>query len=172
MADEEGLPEKKFKPSADGEEASSFPFYEFVPGRVLFNDPRSKTICLLGECGGSESEEACERGIVIAEKQPLTESSLLPLFSSASAASKEKKFQNDVYAQYVIDCGEGGLGEMRVTTVYPATEKHVQKYEAQKRRVVLETPASYREITKPYAEQQSLSLDVCGLFRILVLFLL
>lgn len=132
---------------------SLFPFHEFTTHRILFTDPRSKSICVLGSCAGSE-----ERGIVVAEKQPLTESTLPHLFSPSLA---EKKFQNDVYSQYLLDCKEGGLGEIRVTTVYPATDKHVQKYEAQKRRFVSETPASYKEITKPFAEKQSLSLDVC-----------
>lgn len=136
-------------------DCSLFPFHEFTTHRILFTDPRSKTICVLGSCAGFG---AGERAIVVAEKQPLTESTLPHLFSPSLA---EKKFQNDVYSQYLLDCKEGGLGEVRVTTVYPATDKHVQKYEAQKRRFVLETPASYEEITKPFAEKQSLSLDVC-----------
>lgn len=133
---------------------ASFPFHEFTEERVLFTDPRSKTVCVLGSCGATK-----QQGIVVAEKQPLTKSSLPSLFSKSSRP--EKKFQNDVYSQYVLDCKEGGLGELRVTTVYPATDEHVKKYEAQKRRCVLETPADYQEITKPFAEQQSLSLDVC-----------
>ena len=140
---------------AGGLDNGSFPFHEFTEERVLFTDPRSKTVCVLGSCGATR-----QQGIVVAEKQPLTKSSLPSLFSKSSRP--EKKFQNDVYSQYVLDCREGGLGELRVTTVYPATDKHVKKYEAQKRRFVLETPADYQEITKPFAEQQSLSLDVCA----------
>jgi m7GpppX diphosphatase len=131
---------------------SLFPFHEFATDRILFTDPRSKSICVLGSCVGSG-----ERGIIVAEKQPLTESTLPHLLLSSSP---KKKFQNDVYSQYLLDCKQGGLGEIRVTTVYPATDKHVQKYESQKRRFVLETPASYEEITKPFAEKQSLSLNV------------
>lgn len=140
---------------ADGDD-SMFPFHKFRTNRVLFTDPRSKSICVLGSCENGAGAEL-ERGIVVAEKQPLTECSLVQLFSPTLM---EKKFQNDVYSQYVLNYKEGGLGEVRVTTVYPATDKHVQKYEAQKRRFVLETPASYRQITKPFAEKQSLSLDV------------
>lgn len=144
--------------SDSGGDGSIFPFCKFRADRVLFTDPRSKSICVLGSCTGPEAEaEAEEKGIVLAEKQPLTESSLPHLFSSSVM---EKKFQNDVYSQYVLNCKEGGLGEMRVTTVYPATDRHVQKYEAQKRRFVLETPENYHQITKPFAERQSLSLDV------------
>lgn len=132
------------------EDSTLSPFQKFSADRILFTDPRSKSICILG------STQAGERGIVLAEKQPLTECSLVHLFATPAI---KKNFQNDVYSQYVVDCKEGGLGEMRVTTVCPATDKHVQKYEAQKRRVVSETPSRYQDITKPFVEQDSLSLD-------------
>ena len=137
------------------EDSPLLPFDKFRIERVLFTDPRSKSICVLGFFG--ESQE--QRGVVLAEKQPLTESSLPLLFSSSSQV--ERKFQNDIYSQYVLDCKEGGLGEMRVMTVCPATEKHIQKYETQTARLFTETPEDYQQITKPYAEKQSFSLDVC-----------
>ena len=81
------------------------------------------------------------------------------MFSKSSQV--ERKFQNDIYSQYILDCKEGGLGEMRVMTVYPATEKHIQEYETQTTRFVTETPEDYQQITKPFAQEQSFSLDVC-----------
>lgn len=142
---------EKRKP-ANGDK--DFSFQEFTVDRVLSVDPRSKYISVLGSFSDSQNQ-----GIVVAEKQPLTEASLPNLFSLS--ASVDKKFQNDVYSQYVLDCKEGGLGEVRVTTIYPATEEHVKKYEAQKQRIILETPKDYQKFTKPFAEKQSLSLDVC-----------
>ena len=133
---------------------SILPFHQFSVDRVLFTDPRSKTICVLGNFNDSP-----DLGVIIAEKQPLTESSIPHLFSST--VQVKKKFQNDIYSQYVLDCREkGGVGEVRVTTVYPATEKHVKKYSSQKFQLVMETPENYQKITKPFAEKQSLSLDV------------
>ncbi len=144
------------------EEGSILPFDKFRTERVLFTDPKSKSMCTLGFFG----ESGDQRGIVVAEKQPLTESSLPLLFSSSSAV--ERKFQNDIYSQYVLDCKEGGLGEMRVMTICPATDKHIRKYEAQKARLVVETPDDYQQITKPYAKEQSFSLDVCLYSRICI----
>lgn len=138
-------------PSKDRDQDPPFPFNEFQAQKVLFTDPRTKSICVLGSLGELE-----QQGIILAEKQPLTESSLPHLTSCVA----EKKFQNDVYSQYILNSGEGGLGEMRVTTIYPATEAHVKKYQAQRCRVILEDPGAYQSITKPFAEKQSLSLDV------------
>lgn len=149
--DDEGTPE-------NGQDTSLFPFQQFKVHRVLFTDPRSKSMCVLGGLSDSSKQKESQ-GIVIAEKQPLTDSSIPYIFSSSSVS--EKKFQNDVYSQYVLNCREGGLGEMRVTTVYPATEAHARKYEAQSCRIVKETPEIYQKIVKPYAEKQSLSLEVC-----------
>lgn len=140
-------------PSENDPETDLFPFHQFEAHRVLFTDPRNKSMCILGDFNDSH-----QQGIVVVEKQPLTESSIPHLFSSSSGV--EKKFQNDVYSQYVIDCREGGVGEVRVTTVYPATEAHVRKYETQRCRLVQETPETYLNITKPFAEKQSLSLNV------------
>ena len=137
----------------DNGSAVHLPFDKFSVDKVLFTDPRSKSIGVLGQFSGSQ-----EMGIVVAEKQPLTTSSLPHLFS---ASRIEKKFQNDIYSQYILDCKEGCLGEMRIMTVYPASEKHIKKYGAQKLMLVVETPEQYLKITKPYAEKLSFSLDVC-----------
>lgn len=44
--------------------------------------------------------------------------------------------------------------------VYPATEKHLQKYMRQDLRLIRETGDDYRTITLPYLESQSLSIQV------------
>lgn len=44
--------------------------------------------------------------------------------------------------------------------VYPATEKHLQKYLRQDLCLVRETGGDYRNITLPYLESQSLSIQV------------
>lgn len=139
---------------SEKEKEKELPFHDFSVDRILFTDARRKTICVLGKFNG-----LTEPGIVVAEKQPLTESSLGHFFSPSSKV--EKIFQNDIYSQYILDSSEGGLGEMRVTTVHPATEKHIRKYGSQRQKLVSETPEDYVKITKPYALEQSLSLDVC-----------
>ena len=161
----ESVPKIEQESSKNGSESNNnhFPFQQFQAHRTLFSDPRTKSICVLGGFTNTNQQQQGQRGqgIVIAEKQPLTESSLSHLFSASSPEVQvRKKFQNDVYSQYVLECKEGGVGEVRVTTVYPATEAHVTKYEAQYCRLVRETPDNYLSITKPFAVKQTLSLDV------------
>lgn len=135
------------------DDSSLLPFQNFSVDEVFYADPRTKLISVLGRFASSENQ-----GIIVAEKQPLTESSLAHLFSPSNHC--ERKFQNNVYSQYVMDCETGGLGQVRLTTVYPAAEEHKKKYAAQKLRMMVETPKRYEEVTKPIIEKQALSLDV------------
>lgn len=54
------------------------------------------------------------------------------------------------------------IADVKTTVVYPATEKHLQKYLRQDLRLVRETGGDYRSITLPYLESQSLSIQVIG----------
>ncbi|CAH6859983.1 Dcps [Phodopus roborovskii] len=47
----------------------------------------------------------------------------------------------------------------KTTVVYPATEKHLQKYMRQDLRLIRETGDDYRNITLPHLESQSLSIQ-------------
>lgn len=50
--------------------------------------------------------------------------------------------------------------DIKTTVVYPATEKHLQKYMRQDLRLIRETGDDYRSVTLPYLESQSLSIQV------------
>ena len=128
------------------------PFHTFSQDEILLTDLMTKTIALSGKFDGSP-----ELGVLIAGKTPLTQSSLENLFSSCKV---EKKFQNDVYSEYLLDGERGGTGEIKIMAVYPATEDHVRKYRMQKLRFVLETPELYETVTKPYIERKLFSLEV------------
>lgn len=64
---------------------------------------------------------------------------------------------NDIYYYYQLSDEEGsGNSEAivcRLTVIYPATKRHVQKYTQQERRIVLETPRMYEEITASFIER-------------------
>ena len=44
--------------------------------------------------------------------------------------------------------------------IYPATEKHIRKYEAQNIHLIEETPELYKCVTLPYLEKERFSLKV------------
>ncbi|EHB01879.1 Scavenger mRNA-decapping enzyme DcpS [Heterocephalus glaber] len=52
--------------------------------------------------------------------------------------------------------------EVKTTVVYPATEKHLQKYLRQDLHLIRETGEDYRNIILPHLESQSLSIQVIG----------
>lgn len=52
------------------------------------------------------------------------------------------------------------VADVKTTVVYPATEKHLQKYLRQDLHLVRETGDDYKSITLPHLESQSLSIQV------------
>lgn len=54
------------------------------------------------------------------------------------------------------------IADVKTTVVYPATEKHLQKYLRQDLHLVRETGSDYKNITLPHLESQSLSIQVTG----------
>ena len=127
-------------------------FGDFNVERVLCKRPENKLMTLLGKFPGSE-----EDGILVVEKQPITKESIRGLLSSE--AKVNSSFHNDIYSQYVVE-GSCGLGEVRVTGIFPATESHIAKYSEQNLHMVEETPHIYQSITKPFIESQAFSLEV------------
>lgn len=55
--------------------------------------------------------------------------------------------------------------EIKTTVVYPATEKHLQKYMRQDVHLVRETWEDYESITLPFIQSQSFSLQVWSCCR-------
>lgn len=53
--------------------------------------------------------------------------------------------------------------EIKATVVYPATEKHLQKYLRQEVHLVRETWEDYKNITLPFIQAQSFSIQVWAL---------
>jgi m7GpppX diphosphatase len=49
---------------------------------------------------------------------------------------------------------------VKTTVIYPATEKHIRKYEAQKIHLIEETPELYECVTLPHLEKERFSLKV------------
>lgn len=50
--------------------------------------------------------------------------------------------------------------EIKITVIYPATEKHIDKYSIRDKHLVLETPILYENVTEPYLKSTQFSLDV------------
>lgn len=52
------------------------------------------------------------------------------------------------------------IPEIKTTVVYPATEKHLKKYLRQEVHIIQETEEDYKNITLPFIQSQSFSIQV------------
>ena len=138
------------------------PLNLFTIDRVLSEDVKSKSIVVAGHFAGTTTENAA---VIIAEKTPPTLADLAELFSSDNSKFSTNT-SNSIYAQIEASCGSGCLGNVRLLTVYPATEAHLAKYSQQTRHVIHETPKDYAEITKPFIESQSFDIQVRMFFTL------
>ena len=90
-------------------------FEKFSVKKVLFQNPSTKSIGVKGTFTDTEPR-GTSYAVIVAEKQPLTETGLTELFSSSTKISRS--FQNDIYAQYVVSPLEGNCTGMRCIPLY------------------------------------------------------
>lgn len=108
--------------------------------RVLSQDTRTKLVYLLGQVEGQDC-------IVSFEKTQF-EDSVIPKLTS-SVGAMDEVVENNIYGWCMAQMKYDVL-DTRVKTIFPATDVHIAKYEAQARVMVVETPSLYETITLPY----------------------
>ena len=69
------------------------------------------------------------------------------------------QFNNDIYSQFLCKFPEE-INTVKNTLIYPATEKHLNKYAAQSTYLVTETPEIYQKVTLPFIQEQAEHLQV------------
>ncbi|KAJ2712722.1 hypothetical protein H4R19_002607 [Coemansia spiralis] len=121
----------------------------FTPLEVLNEDPSSKTAWLLGRIG----DEGGANAVVTVERPPFSLLGAGPdLFHSLTLGEGER---NDIYSWGTGFANCTALGpDLRVSVIYPATEKHIAKHRRQQRKWVRETPQLYAQIVQPYIDAQ------------------
>ncbi|KAM4757437.1 m7GpppX diphosphatase isoform 4-T5 [Cyanocitta cristata] len=70
----------------------------------------------------------------------------------------ELQMHNDIYCTFYLS-PPPELSEIKATVVYPATEKHIQKYLRQEVHLIRETWEDYKNITLPFIQSQSFSIQ-------------
>ena len=129
------------------------PLKDFTVEKLLLLNPKLKIMSVSGKFAGRPDDLA----VIFAEKHPLKESDLNELFSDGTKLTPN--IENDIYGQYQAVC-PGGVGTLKLLTVYPATDSHVANYSDQAVRIVHETPEDYQTVTKPFIESQAFGLQV------------
>lgn len=123
----------------------------FQTQRILSCESRNKTLVALGSLGATD-----DRCLLILEKKPF-EAETFDKLCTASTTFK-KVFRNDVYGNYECTLASD-VNAVKATVIYPASDKHIQKFETQTIHIVEETPALYTSVIQPFLEKEQLNLQ-------------
>ncbi|XP_074891029.1 m7GpppX diphosphatase [Buteo buteo] len=137
-----------------GTVTAPFPLAELRLRRVLRESARDKAVFLHGEVT-SPSGEGTD-AVVILEKTPFQEEKVSDLLKKHTKL--DLQMRNDIYSTYHL-YPPAELSEIKTTVVYPATEKHLQKYLRQEVHLIRETWEDYKNITLPFIQSQSFSIQ-------------
>ncbi|XP_019276903.2 m7GpppX diphosphatase isoform X2 [Panthera pardus] len=141
------------------------PFSGFRVKKVLRESARDKIIFLHGKVNEASGDGDGEDAIVILEKTPFQVEQVAQLLMGSPEL--QLQFSNDIYSTYHL-FPPRQLSDVKTTVVYPATEKHLEKYLRQDLHLVRETGSDYKNITLPHLESQSLSIQLDDLYLIAI----
>ena len=77
---------------------------------------------------------------------------------SSSTSQLRTEFVNDTYGNFLC-VADPEVNQIKVTIIYPATERHIVKFSTQKRYLVEETAQDYETVTLPHVQKVQLSLE-------------
>ena len=95
--------------------------------------------------------------VFILEKTPFSVTMIEKILSNK--VQMDLQFNNDIYSQFLCKFPEE-INFVKSTLIYPAEEKHLNKYLAQRMSLVAETPDVYQKVTLPFIEEQAIHLQV------------
>ncbi|CAB3992359.1 m7 diphosphatase [Paramuricea clavata] len=120
---------------------------DFQLVKILAEDARNKTLIL-----HLQNKVEHKDAVSILEKTPFSNKMVDTILSSD--VKMELQFNNDIYSQFLCKFPEE-INFVKNTLIYPATEKHLNKYSAQRTYLVTETPDIYQKVTLPFIEEQA-----------------
>ncbi|KAJ2351255.1 hypothetical protein IWW50_004603, partial [Coemansia erecta] len=133
---------------------------------VLNEDISSKTIWLLGSIGNGTGDPApgVNAGVVTLERLAFSTQAISKSITSGPSPSLLQTLtlssgeQNDIYSWATGFINSDAFGsDIRVSLIFPATQKHIDKHRRQHRRWITETPGLYALVTKPFIDAQPAS---------------
>ncbi|XP_068515668.1 m7GpppX diphosphatase isoform X2 [Anas acuta] len=131
-----------------------FPLSSVRLRRLLRDSAREKAAFVHGQVTGPSGEDT--DAVLILEKTPFQEEKIEELLRKHTKL--ELQMANDIYSTYRL-YPPPELSEIKTTVVYPATEKHLQKYLRQEVHLIRESWEDYKNITLPFIQSQSFSIQ-------------
>ncbi|XP_017082261.1 m7GpppX diphosphatase [Drosophila eugracilis] len=142
----------------------SYDLSKFRLKRILTNNSVRKSISLLGTFPDLGTDDA----IVVFEKNAYRESDVSTESPSEDSPKKpsyfdpelkvKTEFINNIYGSFQVVPSRDLCG-VKSTVIYPATEKHIEKYSVCQKYLIRETPDLYEKITLPYLTSSQFSLE-------------
>ncbi|KAH8312380.1 hypothetical protein KR044_010463 [Drosophila immigrans] len=158
----------KLNVSSSEIKSPSYDLKKFRLKRILNNNSKAKSITLLGTFPDLSETDAA---IVVFEKNAYRESDVATEVAAATEKESEKKpsyfsndlkvrteFINNIYGSFQCVPNQD-LCAVKSTVIYPATDKHIEKYSICQKYLINETPDLYEEVTLPYISSSQFSLD-------------
>lgn len=147
----------------NGSSCSKFQLSQFELVRILSSNSTQKSVALLGHFRDHSRED---QAIVTLEKTAFTEAQLQTSTSESDSSSSffttksqlRTEFINDVYGNFLC-LADPEINQLKVTIIYPASEKHIVKFSAQPKHLLEETARDYQTVTLPHLEREQLSLE-------------
>lgn len=128
-------------------------FGDFQLVRVLQDQPERRMIVLEGRF---PSQNPDTPAVVILNKTPFNKTSIDSVLNSE--AKLQLEFQNDSYGKY--NCLiKPEMNLVKADLIFPATQKHIDKYTASPLRIINETETLYQVVTKPFLASSKFSID-------------
>ncbi|XP_058461501.1 m7GpppX diphosphatase [Malaya genurostris] len=166
---------------------SRFKLEYFEPTRILSNNSTHKSVTLLGHFANLSHDDyaiiVLEKTAFTEEqlKNSRQQSTAVttaysPIETSLSSESEQKsnctvnrsffattsqlrtEFTNDIYGNFLCMV-DPEVNQIKVTIIYPASEKHILKFSAHTRYLVEETAFDYQTVSLPHLKQEQLSLE-------------
>ncbi|KAL0124849.1 hypothetical protein PUN28_006601 [Cardiocondyla obscurior] len=140
--------------SANNTDEDQLDLSSFKLTNVLQNNCARKFICMTGTLENREGS-----ALVLLEQRsfPYDKEFLKKNYFDGNA-TYQKVFTNDIYRNYNCFPIEDQKG-LQATLIYPATQAHIDKYKKQEMYMIDETYELYQQVTLPYIESTSLSLE-------------
>ncbi|CBX93848.1 hypothetical protein IAQ61_003728 [Plenodomus lingam] len=128
---------------------------KFTLTRLLNSDQAGRRISLLGTIDSLPALLLCERAAFDTSPTHLAH-------FPTSLRNIQNLGANDIYAWFLANSNPDAFDQAqqapppdyKLNLIYPCTEKHINKYSAQRLRVVSETPEIYNAYIRPYMSAQ------------------
>ncbi|KAL4445565.1 hypothetical protein ABPG74_004639 [Tetrahymena malaccensis] len=118
---------------------------DFKFKKLLLNSPETQTIVLLGYF-----EDENKEAVLIFKKKPFSDDYQNNL---NKIIQQNKYFENDIFTRYNIEIQNDEWNEIDLQTIYPATQKLINKYTKCDSIIVVETPEIYNSVVKKYIDE-------------------